>query len=108
MKYIFMVVLLVLSACAHDVYSVTPNSSGSKDKMAGDLKECKHEAVDKYFAAKTPINPVGLIASGILGGAVGGAAFGAAMSTEQPKNDIDREVETCMYQKGYMGTSGTR
>ena len=104
---------LVLAGCAHDNYVVIPDSDGSKEDMSQDLKDCKHEAIHKYYDNQPPMTGeqmVGMVAAGALGGAIGGAAFGAAMSGDEDDKtmkikDIDPYIEKCMLEKGYKGTS---
>lgn len=79
--------------------------------MSRDLRDCKHEAVDKYFANKPSPNPVGLVVGGALAGAIGGAILGASTVSGESKSsevDINKEIEDCMFDRGYEGTSGIR
>jgi hypothetical protein len=91
---------LVVSACARDNYTVIEGGQGSQAAMAADLKDCKHQAVEKHFqgrpmmGAPAAIGPVGPF-------------IDAATTEPNPNRDvpINRLVEDCMRQKGYEGTS---
>ncbi len=104
---------LLLSGCAHDSYTVIPDSEGSKGAMASDLYNCKIEAVHKYKESQpaiTGVEVLGIAAGGVLGGAIGGAAVGAVVSQNEglnsmKKSEINPYVEECMSDKGYSGTS---
>ena len=107
----YLIILLMLSGCAHDNYEVVPGSDGSRDKMHSDLVSCRWESSHNYNAAHPMGNEqvIGMVAGGALGGALGGAAFGAASTGDE---DIDKKwrtiddgIEKCMLRKGYKGTT---
>jgi hypothetical protein len=105
---LLLVCVLCLLGCAHDSYTVIPGGPGSQDRLASDLRACKHQATDRYF--KTRSN-TGAIIGGIFGGAIGGAIGGLADSSANGQNpdanlaNIDPNVEACMKDRGYIGTS---
>jgi outer membrane lipoprotein SlyB len=101
----FLTISLLLAGCANDHYSVIPGTAASDEKMADDLRACKHEALDKYEANR---DHTGLIAGTLIGGAIGGAVAGAIDSSSNQgmkPSDIDPEIERCMAGRGYVGTS---
>jgi hypothetical protein len=117
MKKAFIIILLILSGCAHDNYAVIPDSEGSPEKMSHDLYKCKIEAIHKYQDSQPPVSTgqvAGAAAAGVLGGFIGGAIFGAGMSASGStpadngaikRKDIHLDTEKCMRDKGYLGTS---
>jgi hypothetical protein len=114
MKVMVLVLLVfLLSSCAHDSYTVIPNSSGSQKNMATDLYNCKIKVVHEYYAGQSLTGGgqvVGMVASGVLGGAIGGAAFGAVVGQNEEQGSMKRSemnphVEKCMEEHGYAGTS---
>ena len=103
---IFLVLALIASGCAHDNYSVVPGGLGSQDRISSDLKTCKQESLDAFFASRNNTRH----GAALLGGAAGVAGEAAAAATtpepkEIPASDINPMVERCMASKGYSGTS---
>jgi hypothetical protein len=94
--------LSVLSACAHDSYSVIPGGPGSQARMSDEVRTCKKMVIDQYFAGRSNS---GLITGAVLGGAVGGAIGSAVDASNTPNTmksgDIDPAIEECMRAKGY-------
>jgi hypothetical protein len=99
--------VLVLSACANDHYTVIPNGPGSEVRMADDLWDCKMAAEARYQHA-TSHNAVAL---GVLFGPIG-AGVGGSIDQEKEKDNpgaqlsnINPNIERCMHEHGYDGTS---
>lgn len=102
----YVALLLMLTGCAHDNYTVIPDSNGSQAQMASDLYDCKMEAGRIYDASKPNTSGVSAVA-GVLGGAIGGAIAGVALSDNgsMKVSEINPYVGKCMKSKGYSGTS---
>lgn len=83
----------LLSGCAHDSYAV---SSGISSQMSKTLYNCK------VAAASDSIRDRSAAAGGAIAGAAGGFLIGIASSSDDSPN---RQVERCMAEHGYIGTS---
>lgn len=105
MKYTFLIFLISLTACAHDNYQKLSMSSEQK-KL--DLRSCGKYATDTYFDKQnTNLILVSGIAGGAIGGVIGGAAIGSGLATSDNSkiSDINKNIDSCMYSKGYTGNS---
>lgn len=102
----YVALLLLLTGCAHDNYAVISDGSGTQERMANDLHDCKMEAIHAYYASK-PDNTGANIAAGALGGAIGGAIAGLATADDgsMKASDMNPYTERCMKKRGYTGTS---
>jgi len=104
---------LMVTGCAHDNYSASSHVA-SKDETASAVRSCKRDIMQSY-AVSAPSNHngalIGAVLGGLMGGALGGAIGGGAGAAADQANGVDRysnidqDMERCMADKGYVGTS---
>lgn len=110
---IFIVAIaFMMAGCAHDNYSPA-SGTGSKDETASAVRSCKREVMHSYEVSQ-PVNSgaiVGAVLGGLMGGMLGGAIGGGAGAAADQSSggdrysNIDQDMERCMADKGYVGTS---
>lgn len=95
--------LLSLAGCAQDTYAPARNGP-PRASLSDDLQACKSMAIDAYMKSRSHS---GALMGGLLGGAIGGAIGGAmdAQAEAPTRVDIDKTIQKCMREKGYIGTS---